>query len=151
MRYLTTEPIERNALLEHGGPSHGARVTFSGIVRPDRHEHRTVTALFYDAHVAMAERQIERLIRVAQATWRVDSLIVRHRLGLVPVGQIGLFVTVAACHRREAFMASQGLIDGIKTDVPIWKCVHYDDGTRSWNDGIQTLDAPHQESVLLAC
>ena len=51
----------------------------------------------------------------------LTSLILRHRVGFVPVGEASLFLRVAAGHRAAAFSGSQWLIQELKQKVPIWK------------------------------
>ena len=91
-----------------------------------------MTALYYDAYRAMAERQIQHLATEAQARWALDALQIQHRVGRVDVGQLSVFIAVAAQHRAEAYAASAFLIEGIKHQVPIWKRECYDDGTSQW-------------------
>ncbi|PIQ83629.1 MAG: molybdopterin converting factor [Candidatus Omnitrophica bacterium CG11_big_fil_rev_8_21_14_0_20_63_9] len=110
-------------------PSCGAFVTFAGVVRADRHEGRTVRALFYEAYAEMAERQLAYLVAETTARWSLDAVEIQHRLGLVEAGQISVVVVVRAQHRAMAYAASQFLLEGIKQRVPIWKHTHYDDGT----------------------
>lgn len=130
--------LERDAL-ERGS---GALVSFAGLVRPDhRPDGRRVAALFYDAYIEMAESQMERLVAQAKAQWAVDAVQIRHRLGLVPVGQTGVWLLVAGQHRDEAYAASRFLIDRIKHDVPIWKREHYDDGTAEWVACMESVHA----------
>lgn len=136
MGCLTTAPIswDRVAYLQRLAAPHvcGAVVTFAGVVRPDQHGSRQVTALFYEAYVEMAERCIDRLISDAQARWLLQAVKIEHRLGLVEVDQISVVVAVVAHHRAQAYAASQFLIERIKHDVPIWKREQYDDGTSRW-------------------
>ena len=136
MAHLTIEgldeervSLEREALQQGGG----ALVGFTGIVRPDRYpDGRRVTALWYEAYAAMAELQLQHLIAQARAQWSLGTVQIRHRLGLVPAGRMSVVILVAAPHRREAFAASQFLLEGLKRDIPIWKREHYDDGTTAW-------------------
>ena len=141
MGYLTMEPILLGdahfmALGIFQG-SHGALVTFAGIVRGDGSQGRSVHALFYEAHIEMAERQIERLILQAKAQWPEVEIVVRHRLGRVEVGQVSLFIGVAAPHRSEAYAASRFTMEGIKHHVPVWKQEHYTDGTSQWVGSVE--------------
>ena len=136
-RYLTTHPIawRAAALQRFTRPAHaGAAVTFMGIVRPDPHDGRQVAALWYDAYAAMAEATLERLVEAVRHRHGADVVVLRHRLGRVPVGAISLLAVVAATHRAEAYQASQQLLEGIKQDVPIWKRAQYTDGTSAWMD-----------------
>ena len=135
--YLTTHPIAWRVAALQRFMRHtraGAAVTFMGIVRPDPHDSRQVAALWYDAYAAMAEAMLERLVEAVRHRHGADVVLLRHRLGRVPVGEISLLAVVAAAHRAEAYQASQQLIEGIKQDVPIWKRAQYTNGTSAWMD-----------------
>ena len=69
----------------------------------------------------MAEHQMNLLAEKARNDFCLTSLILRHRVGFVPVGEASLFLRVAAGHRAAAFSGSQWLIEELKQKVPIWK------------------------------
>ena len=146
MRYLTSQAITLDHLTlpeSRAIPgAAGALVTFIGIVRADRIKSRTVRALSYEACVDMAEQEIARLVDVAQARWPLEGIEIRHRVGLVELGQMSVLIVVAAAHREAAYAASQFLITQIKRQVPIWKREHYDDGTSQWAAGSQEAASP---------
>lgn len=136
MAYLTGAPItwpdlsERLRALAQAGP--GAVVTFLGIVRPDEEPGRCVAALEYEAYPAMAEAQFTAVIQGVRRQWPEATVWLQHRLGVVPVGDISVAVLAAAAHRVTAYAASQFVVERLKTTVPIWKKVHYDDATQAW-------------------
>ena len=145
MGSLTTAPIPWEGVTDLSRRASragcGAAVTFVGVVRADRVWGRAVRALCYDAYPEMAERLIQHLVDEANARWSLDGVRVRHRIGLVEVGQISVVVVVAAQHRAQAYAASQFLIERIKHDAPVWKRAHYDDGTSRWmTDAPELLD-----------
>ncbi len=43
-----------------------------------------------------------------------------------------MWVMSAAIHRKEAFIATESIINAIKSRVPIWKKEHYRDGEAIW-------------------
>ena len=135
---LTDAPIAWDCLADTNGTGSpdgcGAVVTFVGVVRPDRYDGRTVTALWYDAYREMAEQMILTLIEDATTQWPLTSAQVQHRLGRVGAGEISVVVAVAAPHRDDAYAASRFLIERIKQDVPVWKREQYDDGASQWMD-----------------
>lgn len=107
----------------------GAVVTFQGVVR-DHDAGRTVTLLEYQAHPD-AELFLTRCcVDVAERTGlRVAAA---HRVGSLLVGDLALVAAVAAPHRAEAFAACADLVERIKSEVPIWKRQHFDDGMSEW-------------------
>jgi len=48
------------------------------------------------------------------------------------IGELAVWVGVAAGHRGDAFAACRYIIDRIKETVPIWKDEYYSDGSRAW-------------------
>jgi len=109
--------------------THGALVTFRGIVR--NHDHgKAVTALDYQAHPD-AQGFLEECCReVAESSGlRVAAA---HRTGSLTIGDVALVAAVAAPHRAAAFEATEQLVALIKQRVPIWKRQHLADGVTEW-------------------
>lgn len=125
---LTSEPI----LPTHRSDDQaGAFVTFKGRVR-NHNAGRKVLRLEYEAYAEMALTEGNAM--VAEAIERfglVDAEIV-HRIGLLEVGDTAVWVEVAARHRREAFAATEWLVDQLKWRVPIWKREVYEEGDSGW-------------------
>jgi molybdopterin synthase catalytic subunit len=99
----------------------GGVVLFAGRVRPDPAPGGAISALRYEADVAMARTSLERLEREARSRFGARRVVLWHRLGLLSVGEISVLVGVATPHRREAFAAARYLIDALKRVSPIWK------------------------------
>ena len=119
---LTDDPIDEPALVA-GRPMSagmGAAIVFSGVVRGSE-DGSPIGAIGYEGFRAMVERQFGLLFDEMEGRWPVGSVRLVHRLGIVKVGEPSLWVEVVAPHRREAFEASQWLIDEMKRVVPIWK------------------------------
>lgn len=114
-------------------PEYGAICTFSGLTR-NNHEGRSVLRLEYEAYVPMATTEMERLVEEARNRWDLGRVAIAHRVGIVPVGEPSVVISVSAVHRKEAFAACRNLIDRIKESVPIWKKEEYEDGS-SWIEG----------------
>ena len=55
-----------------------------------------------------------------------------HRIGKLAVGDLAVVVAVSSAHRAPAFEVCRALIERIKTDLPIWKRQHEQDGTSHW-------------------
>lgn len=133
---LTREPIVAGALSAAlATPADGALATFTGIVR-DNQDGRRVLYLEYEAHEAMAEAEIRRLIDEARRRWPVTAVAVRHRLGRLEIGEISVAVAVAAAHRAEALEACRWLIDTLKAEVPIFKKEFYAGGEEWIEEGL---------------
>ena len=111
---------DKDMALQAWSGDNGAIVTFLGAVRATEERHK-IKALEYETHRDMAEYQFKMLFEELERRWKLESIEVVHRIGVVPVGEVSLFVRVIAAHRQEAFAACQFFIDQLKLTVPIWK------------------------------
>ena len=55
-----------------------------------------------------------------------------HRTGDLAIGELAVWVGVAAAHRDAAFAACRWIIDEVKARVPVWKHERYADAPASW-------------------
>lgn len=125
-------PIDTAALAAPlARPDAGGFAAFEGRVR-DFNEGRRVDALDYEAFEALATAEGERIVEAA--LYRHGALAGRcvHRVGHLAVGDVAVWIGVAAPHRAEAFAACREIIDAIKHRLPIWKKEHYADGDSGW-------------------
>lgn len=112
-------------------PQAGACVTFEGWVR-DHNDGRPVQALDYEAFAELAEREGGRILEEARAKFAVQMIACVHRVGALRIGELAVWVGVAAAHRGAAFDACRYVIDETKARVPVWKKEHYADGASEW-------------------
>jgi molybdopterin synthase catalytic subunit len=119
---ITTEAIDEGGLIAQRAVSNGmgAVVYFLGVVREEE-EGATIKAIEYETFQRMAEHQFNLLFDEMEKRWPIESVRLRHRIGVVKVNEPSLWVEVVAPHRGEAFAACQWLIDEMKRVVPIWK------------------------------
>jgi molybdopterin synthase catalytic subunit len=125
---LSERPIDAAALrarLAHHAA--GGVCVFEGVVR-DRNDGRRVASLRYEAYAELAQREGERVVGEALARWPLLGVACMHRTGELALGDLAVWVGVAAGHRAEAFDACRFLIDSIKGRLPIWKREDYADG-----------------------
>ncbi len=117
---------EANAWVTH--PGAGGIVVFSGSVR-DHTQGRSVRQIEYEAYVPMALAEMQQIADTVVARWPGTRICIRHRSGVLHVGDLAVVIAVSAPHRREAFEGCQYAIDTIKQTVPIWKKEHFEDGS----------------------
>ena len=115
---ITKQPLD--PLFLRFSRTEGAVVDFFGVVRSIEND-RMIDAIEYEAFEAMAERQLALIADEAKDRYGLVSVVIHHRIGLVPVGEASLFVRVTARHRRAAFEGSSQIIERLKQAVPIWK------------------------------
>jgi molybdopterin synthase catalytic subunit len=109
----------------------GAYAGFEGWVR-NVNEGRAVDALTYEAYAALAEAEGERILTEARERFAILDCACVHRVGRLELGELAVWVGVAAGHRDGAFAACRWIIDEVKARVPIWKREHYRDGEAGW-------------------
>lgn len=132
-------------LREVAHPGAGAIATFLGVVR-NVNEGRAVTLLEYQAYVAMAEAELDRIVREIEGEIPQARVASTHRVGTLAVGDVAVACAASAPHRGEAFRACRLLIDRLKARLPIWKREHGPDGPYwvGWEDARCANDADHE-------
>ncbi len=131
MTHLVRGPIVIEQLLtDVQSPERGGACVFLGTVRSDD----DVTGIEYSAYDDMALGEITRILDEAQVRWPDARVTLRHRLGLIPVGEASIAIAAAAPHRDEAFAACRYVIEEVKKRMPIWKKEMHADGTATWVD-----------------
>lgn len=98
----------------------GAHAIFLGQIRADQKEDGIVTGIEYSAYEEMAEQAFHTIRETAFSKFELSCMHIYHSLGIVPTGEISLFVFVSSPHRRAAFEASEYIVDEIKINVPIF-------------------------------
>lgn len=130
---LSEHPIdpaaERKILLPQ--PQAGGYASFEGWVR-DHHGGKHVLGLRYEAFRSLAERAGAALLAEAMTAFQLRAAAAVHRVGELAIGEVAVWIGVAADHRAAAFDACRWLIDEIKAQVPIWKHERYSDQQSAW-------------------
>jgi molybdopterin synthase catalytic subunit len=98
----------------------GAHAIFLGQIRADEKQQGQVTGIEYSAYEEMAEQTFHEIREEAFSKFDLICMHIYHSIGVVPTGEISLFVFVSSPHRRAAFEASEYIVEEIKTKVPIF-------------------------------
>lgn len=109
----------------------GGFVAFEGWVR-NHNEGQSVLRLEYEAFAELAEKEGQRIIDEALQKFAITGASCVHRVGLLEIGDMAVWVGVSAAHRGAAFDACRYIIDEAKQRVPIWKKEHYSNGDSGW-------------------
>jgi molybdopterin synthase catalytic subunit len=118
------------AALARGRRDVGATVSFVGYCRD---EGGRLAALELEHYPGMAEAEMARVSREAEARWPLLGLTAIHRFGKIAPGEQIVCVVVAAAHRAEAFAAAEMLMDFLKTRAPFWKrAIRADGAAEGW-------------------
>jgi molybdopterin synthase catalytic subunit len=129
---FSTAAIDVNSLRKQlADPSCGGYCSFEGLVRNNNEGH-AVTQLEYEAFVDLAVKEGERIVVEAMQRFGIVKAACVHRVGLLDIGDMAVWVGVSSGHRDEAFKACRYIIDEVKHRVPIWKKEHYVSGNSGW-------------------
>lgn len=115
-------------------PDGGALSIFEGLIRKTNNG-RKVVELEYEVFDTLAEKVGLAILNEAKSKFNILAAKCFHRCGRLKVGEMAVWVGVAAGHRPEAFDACRYIIDQIKTRLPIWKKEFYADGDSGWVTG----------------
>lgn len=130
---VTDQAIDSAALLASVEDDRGgAVVTFAGVVR-NHDGGRAVTGIEYVAHPSAAALVDEVVASFAEREG-VHAVVAQHRVGVLGIGDVALFVAVSASHRGQAFSCASDLVDRIKKVLPVWKRQVFADGSHEWTN-----------------
>ena len=131
---LSNEPLDVAAdVASVCDPGAGGIAVFLGTTRAEASpDGRQLVALDYEAYPEMAGAQLVDLAARARRRWPITKLVLRHRIGRVPLAEPSVLIAVATPHRAEAFEACRWLIDTLKSEAAIWKKEVWSDGSGRW-------------------
>ncbi|MFO7448089.1 MAG: molybdenum cofactor biosynthesis protein MoaE [Ignavibacteriaceae bacterium] len=131
---ITSSRIDIMKLINNcHSPEAGGVVIFIGDVR-NNNLGQKVKHLEYEAFIPLADKMIEEIVDAAVKKWELIHAAAIHRIGKVEISESAVAVITSHAHRKEAYEASQYIINRIKHEAPIWKCEYYRNGTYKWSD-----------------
>ena len=104
--------------------SPGAIVTFTGLVRQIYDQDldgEFVETLYLEHYPGMTEKKLKDIENQAHLEWELLGSKIIHRIGELKADEQIVFVGVASCHRKDAFLAAQYMMDFLKSEAPFWK------------------------------
>lgn len=145
---ICKDPLEtmelKNCL---SNPQSGAMVTFEGWVR-NHNDGLGVSALEYEAFEELCISEGLKIIEEAKAKFKVFEVKCIHRVGLLNIGEMAVWVGASSAHRKASFDACQYLIDELKVRLPIWKKEYYLSGHHEWVNCQQCAQHGHHQHQL---
>ena len=88
----------------------------------------------------MTQKALEEIVQKARARWNIEDVVIIHRVGKLLAGEQIVLTIVTSTHRREAFEASEFIMDWLKTQAPFWKKETTAEGGR-WVDARESDEA----------
>jgi molybdopterin synthase catalytic subunit len=132
MFHLSEEKINEAALKQQAlDPSSGGFVCFEGWVR-NNNQGKQVNKLAYEAYDNLAVKEGNKIISEALDKYQINKAFCTHRVGMLEIGDMAVWVGVSAAHRDAAFKACRYILDQVKARVPIWKNESWSDGESGW-------------------
>jgi len=121
------------AIAKHQSKTHiGAHDIFLGQVRADVIDGKEVKAIDYSSYEEMANLKFHEIREAAFERFDLSCMHIYHSKGIVPVGEICLFVFVSSPHRKEVFEALHYIVEEIKIQVPIFGKELFEDDSYQW-------------------
>ena len=108
----------------------GAIVFFLGEPRRSAEDGKVVS-INYTAYADMALKEMQKIENEAKKSFKVKNIVIIHRIGEIPLKEISFFVAVSSAHRGEGFDACGWIVDEVKSKVPIWKEIMYEESRNS--------------------
>jgi molybdopterin synthase catalytic subunit len=109
----------------------GGFVCFEGWVR-NNNQGKEVLQLAYEAYPKLAVKEGNKIILEAMEKFQIKKACCTHRVGLLAIGDMAVWVGVSAAHRDAAFKACRYILDEVKSRVPIWKNETWLNGESGW-------------------
>ncbi len=109
----------------------GAVATFAGVVR-NHDDGKGVTGIEYVGHPTAADVMAGVLAEFTEREG-IHAIAAQHRVGSLGIGDVALYVAVAASHRKQAFACTSDIVDRLKETLPIWKKQFLADGGHEWS------------------
>jgi molybdopterin synthase catalytic subunit len=129
---LSSTPIEDHPMRQaFTDAESGACVIFEGRVR-NRNQGREVIRLNYEGAEALANNVFRQLEKEVLSQFDIREVRCVHRVGLLNIGELAVWIGVLSTHRSPAFDACRFVIDELKYRLPIWKKEVYIDGESEW-------------------
>jgi molybdopterin synthase catalytic subunit len=110
----------------------GGHSIFLGQIRADTLDGQEVIGIEYTTYRAMAESKLQEIREETFAKFDITCMHIYHSLGMVPKGDICLFIFTSSKHRKAAIEACSYLVEKVKKEVPIWGKEIWQNQNHTW-------------------
>lgn len=118
-------PLLNSTIQVQTGQS-GASVIFTGNVRVSKDE-QGLRHMILEHYPGMTENLLTEILDAATERWNLTQVFVAHRIGKLLPGEPIVLVASCALHRKEAFEATEYVMDYLKNKATFWKKEVYQD------------------------
>ena len=129
---ISAENIGKSIANHQSKTDIGAHSIFLGQVRADEIDGKKVRAIEYSAQESMAEKEVFRIREEAFEKYNLTCMHIYHSIGLVPVGEVCLFVFTSSPHRKDCQNATEFIVEEIKQRAPIFGKEIFEDDSHQW-------------------
>ena len=98
----------------------GAVIVFLGLVR-DLSKNKNLKFMDLEHYPGMSEKALKVICLQAANRWHLDGVSIIHRVGRLEPGENIVLVLTSSAHRKDAFNASEFIMDFLKSQAPFWK------------------------------
>ena len=88
-----------------------------------------MTVEFYPA---MTKPYLEKLILKVKKKYKVDNVVIDHRVGDACVKDCLVVIACWAKHRKQSIGAVEYILEELKHNAPLWQKEFYKDNTSRW-------------------
>lgn len=110
----------------------GAHSIFLGQVRADVIDNQTVKAIEYTTYQDLADDKFYEIREAAFEKFDLVCMHIYHSLGVVPCGEMSLFVFTSSKNRKESQEACNYVVERIKKEVAVWGKEILENDTHNW-------------------
>lgn len=116
------DPEAAHRALRMAAKGDGALACFTGVARPESAASGAVQRMILQHYPGFTEGSIAEGVAQARGRWAdLGHVHIVHRVGDILPGQPIVFVGTSAKHRRTAFLATDFLMDWLKSEAAFWK------------------------------
>ncbi|KAK6338289.1 Molybdopterin synthase catalytic subunit [Orbilia blumenaviensis] len=146
---LTYDKLDINASIDRvRSPKAGAIVVFVGTTR-DNFEGKPITTLEYTTYPPLSLLTLSTIAKSLKTdnSHYLHSLSIIHRLGIVPISEDSIVITLSTSHRAEGWKIAEQCLEMVKDKVEIWKREWFVEGGvwRANRDGRQGVLEEEEE------
>ena len=116
----------------------GAKIAFTGMVR-DFFKSVEVSGLYIEHYPVMAEKQLNRICKMAMKRWNIKQIHLIHRVGFLKPGDNIVNLVLVSNSRGEVFEGGSFIMDYLKSDAPFWKKEHRETGSTWVNQNLDDI------------